>query len=228
MPPHRERRGDDLPADLAGRSSHWSPSSDVVCFGEYPTRPRVTLRGIVDGSRMEASGDNSVAGGSEERNGGRMATRFADMFVDLDQDSRVDPAGQADEASTLQGFLRWQRETLELKCAGLAPEQLARRAVPPSTLSLLGLVRHLADVERSWFRRVLAGEDAPPLFATREDPDGDFNGAVADPEVVLQAWAAWRRRSRTRTGSSPRRPTCCRSAWPTPTADPPLRWVLVT
>jgi hypothetical protein len=121
-----------------------------------------------------------VAGGSEERNGGRMATRFADMFVDLDQDSRVDPAGQADEASTLQGFLRWQRETLELKCAGLDP------------VSLLGLVRHLADVERSWFRRGLAGEDAPPLFATREDPDGDFNGAVADPEVVLQAWAAWR------------------------------------
>jgi uncharacterized damage-inducible protein DinB len=121
-----------------------------------------------------------------------MATRFVDMFVDLDQDARVDPAGDGDESSTLQGFLRWQRETLELKCAGLDPEQLARRAVPPSTLSLLGLVRHLADVERSWFRRGLAGEDAPPLFATRADPDGDFNGAVADPEVVARAWAAWR------------------------------------
>jgi hypothetical protein len=114
------------------------------------------------------------------------------MFVDLDQDTRVDPAGDGDESTTLQGFLHWQRETLELKCAGLDPEQLARRAVPPSTLSLLGLVRHLADVERSWFRRGLAGEDAPRLFATRADPDGDFNGAVADPEVVAQAWAAWR------------------------------------
>jgi uncharacterized damage-inducible protein DinB len=121
-----------------------------------------------------------------------MATRFADMFVDLDQDRRVDPAGQADEASTLHGFLRWQRETLELKCAGLDPEQLARRAVPPSTLSLLGLVRHLADVERGWFRRGLAGEDAPPLYASRAEPDGDFNGAVADPEIIAEGWASWR------------------------------------
>jgi hypothetical protein len=133
-----------------------------------------------------------VAGRAAWRHGGHMGTRFADMFVDLDQDTRVDPAGDGDESTTLQGFLRWQRETLELKCAGLDPEQLARRAVPPSTLSLLGLVRHLADVERSWFRRGLAGEDAPRLFATRADPDGDFNGAVADPEVVAQAWAAWR------------------------------------
>jgi uncharacterized damage-inducible protein DinB len=121
-----------------------------------------------------------------------MATRFADMFVDLDQDRRFEPPGRADEASTLLGFLRWQRETLELKCAGLDPEQLAQRAVPPSSLSLLGLVRHLADVERGWFRRGLAGEDAPRLFGSRNDPDGDFDGAAADPEVVAQAWAAWR------------------------------------
>jgi hypothetical protein len=64
--------------------------------------------------------------------------------------------------------------------------------VPPSTLSLLGLVRHLADVERRWFRRVLAGEPAPALFATVTDPDGDFDGATADPEVTAGAWAAWR------------------------------------
>jgi hypothetical protein len=150
------------------------------------------LAGIVDEFEEAGKGNNSVAAGLEERDGGRMATRFADMFVDLDQDRRIDPAGQADEASTLQGFLRWQRDTLELKCAGLDPDQMARRAVPPSTLSLLGLVRHLADVERGWFRRGLAGEDAPPLFGTREDPDGDFNGAVADPEVVAHAWSVWR------------------------------------
>lgn len=51
------------------------------------------------------------------------------------------------------------RTTLELKCAGLDAEQLARRSIPPSDLSLLGLVRHMADVEHFWFRRVLAGED---------------------------------------------------------------------
>ena len=115
-----------------------------------------------------------------------------DMFVDLDKDPRTDPPGQGDEKATLLGFLRWQRETLELKCSGLDAEQLARRAVEPSSMSLLGLVRHLAGVERAWFRRAMAGEDAPPLYSTREDPDGDFTGAVADPAVVAEAWAAWR------------------------------------
>ncbi|HET8581634.1 MAG TPA: DinB family protein, partial [Jatrophihabitans sp.] len=62
----------------------------------------------------------------------------------------------------------------------------------PSTMSLLGLVRHMAHVERSWFRRVMAGQDAPYLYRTPEDRDADFNGAVADPAVVEQAWRAWR------------------------------------
>ena len=102
--------------------------------------------------------------------------------------------------ATIVAMLRWQRETLALKCAGLDAADLARRAVEPSTLSLLGLVRHLADVERRWFRRALTGQDAPPLFSSGgsgngdsgEDEDGDFNGAVADPAVVAEAWRAWR------------------------------------
>jgi uncharacterized damage-inducible protein DinB len=133
-----------------------------------------------------------VARASPLGHGGGMAERFADMFVDLDQDRRADVSGQADEVSTLSGFLRWQRETLELKCDGLDAEQLARRSVPPSSLSLLGLVRHLADIERGWFRRGLAGEDVPPLFYGKDDPDGEFDGAVADAAVVAQAWQAWR------------------------------------
>ncbi|HEY6743476.1 MAG TPA: DinB family protein [Lapillicoccus sp.] len=121
-----------------------------------------------------------------------MATRYADMFVELDQDQRTEPPYQGDETATLVGFLRWQRETLELKCAGLDPEQLARRPLPQSNLSLLGLVRHLADVELDWFRRGLAREDVRRRFSSADDPDGDFDGAVADPDVVAQAWAAWR------------------------------------
>ncbi|WP_203916439.1 DinB family protein [Rugosimonospora africana] len=121
-----------------------------------------------------------------------MASRFADMFVDLNDDPRVDAPGQADERSTLLGFLRWQRATLELKCAGLTPADLARRSLEPSKLSLLGLVRHLTDVERGWFRGGLAQEDTASLYSSREDPDGDFDGAVPDPEVVAAAWAAWR------------------------------------
>jgi uncharacterized damage-inducible protein DinB len=112
------------------------------------------------------------------------------MFVDLDADPRPEPPPMAGERATLLGFLGWQRATLELKCAGLSAGDLARRAVPPSTMSLLGLVRHMADVERNWFRRFLAGLDEP--FRYDMANDGDFEGAVADPETVAEAWRAWR------------------------------------
>jgi len=62
--------------------------------------------------------------------------------------------------------------TMEMKCADLDADQLARRSVPPSTMSLLGLIRHLADVERSWFRRAMAGQDAPPLYWSDDEPNG--------------------------------------------------------
>jgi hypothetical protein len=97
-----------------------------------------------------------------------------------------------DERSTLVESLRKQRLTLELKCADLDAEQMARRAVEPSTMSLLGLVRHLAEVERATFRRLVAGEEAPRLYTSETDRDGDFDGAVADPAVVEEAWATWR------------------------------------
>ena len=106
---------------------------------------------------------------------------------------RRGPENNGDERATLTGFLDYQRGTLEWKCAGLTAEQLARRASPPSTLSLLGIVRHLADVERTWFRRRIAGESVPPIFFTETEPDLDFDGAVADPEVVATAFSAWRR-----------------------------------
>ncbi|MFF3609061.1 DinB family protein [Streptomyces sp. NPDC002463] len=97
-----------------------------------------------------------------------------------------------DELPMLAGFLADQRATLVLKCAGLG-EELAATPAEPSTLSLLGLVRHLADVERHWFREVLAGErDARPLFSSPDSPDGDFDEASADPASVTEAWEAWR------------------------------------
>ncbi|SCF35728.1 Uncharacterized damage-inducible protein DinB (forms a four-helix bundle) [Micromonospora viridifaciens] len=121
------------------------------------------------------------------------APRFAwsNMFVQPDEDPRSD-GGFDGERETLVGYLRDQRLTLELKCADLDAEQLARRAVPPSKMSLLGLVRHLAEVERGWFRRVLAGQDVPKLYSPPNERDGAFDGAVADPAVVAEAWATWR------------------------------------
>jgi uncharacterized damage-inducible protein DinB len=115
------------------------------------------------------------------------------MWLDPAEDPR-DPAGTVleGERATLLDYLRVYRMTMELKCADLDPEQLARRSVPPSTMSLLGLIRHMADVERNWFRRVMAGTGAPPLYWSDEVEDADWLGAVADPAVVNSAWKAWR------------------------------------
>jgi uncharacterized damage-inducible protein DinB len=120
------------------------------------------------------------------------STVYADMWVDPDDDPRETGPELRDERTTLVEYLREYRLTLEMKCADLDADQLASRSVPPSTMSLLGLVRHMAEVERSWFRRVMAGEEAPHLYRSGDDRDADWNGAVADPEVVADAWQAWR------------------------------------
>ena len=114
-----------------------------------------------------------------------------DMFVDSDVDPRTDPAPRDAEKETLVAFLTWQRDTLELKCSGLTAAQLAARSVSPSTLSLLGLVRHLAGVETSWFRQVMAGQYVSRPFRSTADPDAEFTGAVADDAVVAAAFKAW-------------------------------------
>ncbi len=96
---------------------------------------------------------------------------------------RVDPPLDGDELATLVGFLEYHRQTLLVKCAGLTDSQLRRRAVPPSSLSLLGLVRHLSEVERGWFQRGVMGEAAPPLYWSESNRDGDFDD-VDDADVA--------------------------------------------
>jgi uncharacterized damage-inducible protein DinB len=89
----------------------------------------------------------------------------------------------------LTGWLDYHRATLAWKCEGLTDDQLRERSVPPSGLSLLGLVRHMTENERGWFRKVLLDEDLPGLYWTDENLDGDFNdtGAV-DVAAVFRAW----------------------------------------
>ncbi|WP_431965844.1 DinB family protein [Actinacidiphila sp. bgisy160] len=103
---------------------------------------------------------------------------------------RTDPPYIADERTMLESWLDFHRDTLAMKCAGLDDEQLRTASAPPSDLSLLGLVRHMASVERGWFRTVLAGEDVPPLYLTEEDPDGEFHGL--DDADTAEAFATWR------------------------------------
>jgi uncharacterized damage-inducible protein DinB len=116
----------------------------------------------------------------------------ADLFLDPADDPRQGGPSLGDERATLEEFLRVQRLTLQLKCEGLDAAQLARRAVEPSTMSLLGLVRHMADVERGWFRQRFAGQDVRKRYQSAAAPDQDFDGARPDPAVVAEAWAAWR------------------------------------
>jgi uncharacterized damage-inducible protein DinB len=104
--------------------------------------------------------------------------------------TRTDPPTVADERAAVVGWLEYHRSTLLGKCQGLTAGQLAERAVPPSSLSLLGLVRHMTDVERAWFRIRAAGEAGLGFrYATDEFPDADFDFAEpAGAEAGLAAY----------------------------------------
>jgi hypothetical protein len=108
------------------------------------------------------------------------------MWADPDDDPRNNEEKPEGELATLLDYLANYRLTLRMKCDGLDPEQLARRSVPPSTLSLLGLLRHLAEVERDWRNWLGDDEPLPKLYGRR---DADFDGAFAEQAVVDAAYA---------------------------------------
>jgi len=102
---------------------------------------------------------------------------------------RTEPAIDAGERAMLEGWLDYHRQTLAWKCEGLDDAQLRTASVAPSELSLLGLVRHMAEVERSWFRKALVGDDPGPIYYSDEDPDGEFHLTEAD--TWEEAYATW-------------------------------------
>jgi uncharacterized damage-inducible protein DinB len=108
---------------------------------------------------------------------------------------RVDPPLVNAERASLLAWLDYHRETLAMKCEGLSAAQLCLRSIPPSTMSLIGLVRHMAEVERNWFQRVMSGlgdDVAGPIYYERvANPDGDFDDV--DPVTVDADLATWRR-----------------------------------
>src|SRR6204780_2842822 len=115
------------------------------------------------------------------------------------------PEPQAGERDMLTGWLDFHRAILLWKCEGLTDEQLRRRSVPPSTMSLLGLIRHMTDVERGWFQQVLLGEDAPDLSSAPDNRDGDFNGVdEAGVAAAFSAFEAECEASRQGGGGGPR------------------------
>nr|WP_086016506.1 DUF664 domain-containing protein [Streptomyces davaonensis] len=124
---------------------------------------------------------------SDEPERWTQASVYPDMWADPDEDPRDnDGPGPEGELATYQSVLRDFRITLEMKCQGLDPEQLARRSVPPSTMSLLGLLRHLAEVERDWRNWIVPGDPEPKLYGVR---DADFDQAVGEQALVDGAFA---------------------------------------
>ncbi len=152
--------------------------------------------------------------------------------------ARADPPLEAGEREMLNSWLEFHRATLAWKCDGLTDGQLRQRSAPPSSLSLLGLVRHMAEVERGWFRRTLAGEEVPPIYySPGGNPDGDFDD-IGDADVAGD-FATWRaeceaaRKAEAAAASLDVTATEQRWAWRRPAAGPAegrrvsLRWILV-
>src|SRR4051812_50205506 len=109
----------------------------------------------------------------------------------MNDDERPEPPYSGDERATLAGFLDFQRATLEWKCDGLSDEQLRQRSLPTSAMSLLGLVRHLADVEQNWFRVSLDGQMASWHYWHR-GPDGSDTDWEVDTADAAESFRIWR------------------------------------
>jgi uncharacterized damage-inducible protein DinB len=111
--------------------------------------------------------------------------------VTAQPEERIEPPLIADERTMLDAWLDYHRATVLMKCAGLSDAQLKLRSAEPSTLSLLGLVRHMTEVERSWFRRRIGGESVAPQYYSDQNPDGDFDDVdAADVAAMFAAYAA--------------------------------------
>ena len=107
------------------------------------------------------------------------------------QITRESTPSVAGERQMLEAWLDFHRQTLLSTCSGLTAGQLRQRSAPPSTMSLLGLIRHMTDVERGWFRRRIAGEDIGFLYSSAADPDGEFDNVEgADAEQDFAAYLA--------------------------------------
>jgi uncharacterized damage-inducible protein DinB len=140
---------------------------------------------------------------------------------------RSRPGLQANEREMLNGWLEHHRAILVWKCEGLTDEQLKKRSVPPSSLSLLGLIRHMTDVERGWFRQVLLGEDAPDLYSSPDDRDGDFNHVdEADAAAMFRAFEAECDASRQAVAAAPGLDVLSKERSPRTGEQFSLRWIL--
>jgi hypothetical protein len=105
-------------------------------------------------------------------------------------DNRVGPPNFGSERDMLRAFLDYQRATLAMKCDGLTDAELRRQSMPPSTLSLLGLVRHMAELERAWFGRAFQDNDAPMVWSDEIDFQAAYDASASTRAEAFAAWEA--------------------------------------
>jgi hypothetical protein len=146
------------------------------------------------------------------------------MLPDMIDDPRIQPPRVGTEREVLAAYLDWHRKTFELKCTGVAREKLSEKGIPPSGLSLHGLLRHLAGVERWWFRQQFMSEDIPHLYYTEEDPNQDFDSLDGDPAADFAVWQAECARSREIVARSSLEQTGIRRSTGEPIS---LRWIML-
>ncbi|MEV7405322.1 DinB family protein [Streptomyces sp. NPDC091267] len=105
-------------------------------------------------------------------------------------DNRIGPPHFGSERDMLRTFLDYHRATLAMKCEGLSDEELRKQSMEPSTLSLLGLVRHMAEVERAWFRRVFDDNEAPMVWSDKIDFQAAYDASASTRAEAFTAWEA--------------------------------------
>jgi uncharacterized damage-inducible protein DinB len=106
------------------------------------------------------------------------------------EDNRIGPPSIGGEREMLRAFLDYHRATLAMKCDGLTDAELREQSMPPSTLSLLGLVRHMAEVERTWFRRLFEDHDAPMVWSDHVDFQAAYDASASTRAEAFGAWTA--------------------------------------
>lgn len=112
------------------------------------------------------------------------------MTTEMTTDNRVGPPNFGSEREMLRAFLDYHRATLAMKCDGLTDAELRKQSMPPSTLSLLALVRHMAEVERAWFRRVFEDHDAPMVWSDKIDFQAAYDASASTRAEAFAAWEA--------------------------------------
>lgn len=104
--------------------------------------------------------------------------------------NRIGPPSFGSERDMLRAFLDYHRATLAMKCEGLTDEELRQQSMPSSALSLIGLVRHMAEVERAWFRRVFEDNDAPMVWSDKIDFQTAYDASASTRQKAFLAWEA--------------------------------------